>query len=58
MQHKIKNFLKNIFSHNLWHILIFNYQSLKFLLVNNYSTRGNIDKKLMNIIKKKKMDFI
>ena len=53
MQDRIKNLLKNIFSYNLWHILISNYQSLKFLLVNNYSSRGNIDKKLMNIIKKK-----
>ena len=54
MQDKIKNFLKNIFSYYLWHILISNYQSLKFLLLNNYSSRGNIDKKLMNMIKKKK----
>ena len=53
MQDKIKNFLKNIFSYYLWHILISNYQSLKFLLLNNYSSRGNIDKKLMNMIKKK-----
>ena len=36
----------------MWHILISNYQSLKFLLLNNYSSRGNIDKKLMNMIKK------
>ena len=52
MQDKIKNFLK-YFSYYLWHILISNYQSLKFLLLNNYSSRGNIDKKLMNMIKKK-----
>ena len=49
----IKKFLKNIFSYNLWLKFISNYQSFKFILFKNYSSRGNIDKDLMNIIKKK-----
>ena len=51
---KIKSFLKNIISYSLWHFFISNYQSLKFLLLGNYSARGNIDKSLIDILKKKK----
>ena len=54
MANKFKNFIKSQFSYNLWHFLISNYQSLKFLLFKKYSARGNIDQSLINIINKKK----
>ena len=47
------NFIKSLFSYELWHFLISNYQSLKFLLFRKYSARGNIDKSLINIINKR-----
>ena len=53
MLKNLKNFIKNIFSYNLWHLLISNYQSLKFLLLKRYSARGNIDKSLIDIINKR-----
>ena len=53
MVNKFKNFIKNLFSYNLWHFLISNYQSFKFLLFKKYSARGDIDQSLMNIIRKK-----
>ena len=54
MVNKFKNFIKSQFSYNLWHFLISNYQSLKFLLFKKYSARGNIDQSLINIINKRK----
>jgi FkbM family methyltransferase len=54
MLNRLKNFIKIQFSHDLWHFFISNYQSLKFLIFKKYSARGNIDKSLMKIIKKKK----
>ncbi len=48
-----KKSLKNIFSYNLWLKFISSYQSIKFILFKNYSSRGNIDKDLINIINKK-----
>lgn len=53
MNNNFKNFIKNIFSYNLWHLLISNYQSLKFLFLKRYSARGNIDKSLIDIINKR-----
>ena len=53
MLNNFKNFIKSIFSYNLWHLLISNYQSLKFLLLKRYSARGNIDKSLIDIINKR-----
>ena len=53
MVKKFKNFIKGQFSYNLWHFLISNYQSFKFLLFKKYSARGDIDQSLMNIIRKK-----
>jgi FkbM family methyltransferase len=53
MNNNFKNFIKNIFPYNLWHLLISNYQSLKFLLLKRYSARGNIDKSLIDIINKR-----
>ncbi len=50
----VKNFIKRIFPYNIWHFLISNYQSYKFLLFGDYSARGNIDLNLVNILKKKK----
>ncbi len=49
----IKKSLKNFFSYTLWLKFISNYQSIKFILFKNYSSRGNIDKDLISIIKKK-----
>ena len=54
LANKIKNFLKNVVSYNLWHFFISNYQSLKFFLLKKYSARGNIDKSLIDIIGKEK----
>ena len=54
MGNKFKNFIKGKFSYNLWHFLISNYQSFKFLLLKKYSARGNIDQSLINIINKRK----
>tara|TARA_B100000214_G_scaffold348492_1_gene300609 strand:- start:327 stop:1064 length:738 start_codon:yes stop_codon:yes gene_type:complete len=53
MLNNFKNFIKSIFSYNLWHLLISNYQSLKFLLLKRYSARGNIDKSLIDIVNKR-----
>ena len=53
MVNKFKNFIKSQFSYNLWHFLISNYQSFKFLLFKKYSARGDIDQSLMNIIEKR-----
>ena len=53
MFNNLKNFIKSIFSYNLWHLLISNYQSLKFLLLKRYSARGDIDKSLIDIINKR-----
>ena len=53
MLNNFKNFIKSIFSYNLWHLLISNYQSLKFLLLKRYSARGDIDKSLIDIINKR-----
>ena len=53
MVNKFKNFIKSQFSFNLWHFLISNYQSFKFLLLKKYSARGDIDQSLMNIIDKR-----
>ena len=53
MLKNLKNFIKSLFSYNLWHLLISNYQSIKFLLFRKYSARGNIDKSLINIINKR-----
>ena len=53
MLNNFKNLIKSIFSYNLWHLLISNYQSLKFLLLKRYSARGNIDKSLIDIINKR-----
>ncbi len=58
MINKIKKILKSIFSYNLWLKFISNYQSLKFFIFKNYSSRGNIDKDLINIIKKKDGIFL
>ena len=54
MLKKFKNLIKSQFPYDLWHFFISNYQSFKFLLFKKYSARGNIDKSLMKIIKKKK----
>ncbi|MBD1148552.1 FkbM family methyltransferase [Pelagibacterales bacterium SAG-MED30] len=51
---KLKNFIKNQFSYDIWHFFISNYQLFKFLTFKKYSARGNIDKSLMKIINKKK----
>ena len=53
MFNNLKNLIKSIFSYNLWHLLISNYQSIKFLLLRRYSARGNIDKSLIDIINKR-----
>tara|TARA_B100000902_G_scaffold385012_1_gene425868 strand:- start:11770 stop:12510 length:741 start_codon:yes stop_codon:yes gene_type:complete len=53
----VKNFIKRIFPYNIWHFLISNYQSYKFLLFGDYSARGNIDLNLVNILKKKRKGF-
>ncbi len=53
MFNNLKNLIKSIFSYNLWHLLISNYQSIKFLLLRRYSARGNIDKTLIDIINKR-----
>ena len=53
MFNNFKNFIKSIFSYNIWHLLISNYQSLKFLLLKRYSARGDIDKSLIDIINKR-----
>ena len=55
MLKKFKNLIKSQFPYDLWHFFISNYQSFKFLLFKKYSARGNIDKSLMKIIKKKKV---
>ena len=49
MVNKFKNFIKSQFSYNLWHFLISNYQSFKFLLFKKYSARGDIDQSLMKL---------
>ena len=51
---QLKNFLKNFVSYNLWNFFISNYQYFKFLIRKKYSARGDIDKKLIEIINKKK----
>ena len=49
-----KFFKKNFVSYKVWNFLISNYQYFKFLLFRRYSARGDVDKKLIEIINKKK----
>ena len=48
---QLKNFLKNFVSYNLWNFFISNYQYFKFNT--KIFARGDIDKKLIEIINKK-----
>ena len=51
---QLKNFLKNFVSYKVWNFFISEYQYYKFLLFRRYSARGDVDKKLIEIINKKK----
>ena len=50
---QLKNFLKNFVSYEVWNLFISNYQYYKFLFFKKYSARGDVDKKLIEIINKK-----
>tara|TARA_B100001540_G_scaffold186938_1_gene164903 strand:+ start:147 stop:896 length:750 start_codon:yes stop_codon:yes gene_type:complete len=48
------NSLKQILPYRIWIELISYYQMIKFFFLKNYSCRGSIDKKLMDLIGRKK----
>jgi FkbM family methyltransferase len=49
-----KNFLKGLLPYHLWLYFLFLYHKIKFGILNIYSCRGEIDKKLKKIIGEKK----
>ena len=53
----LKNLLKKIFSYYLWLELSFYYQKFKYNILNQYSSRGEIDIELKKILKHKQNGF-
>ena len=55
--YKLVNLIKRIIPYYFWIEIISYYQLIRFRLTKNYSCRGSIDKKLINLIGKKKDGF-
>ena len=57
MNINIKNSIKSIFPYKIWNNFLSYYQYYKFLFFKTYSSRGSIDKELIEILKKKQNGF-
>ena len=57
MNINIKNSIKSIFPYKIWNDFLSYYQYYNFLFFKTYSSRGSIDKELIEILKKNKMVF-